>query len=206
MIEKEVILIKIDKFLQRIGHNQNKISVKLYKGLKNGSLAYSWGLLLFGNYNGTIFISKDIVKNIPNLSEDELDFIIAHELSHILCDHSSISFISELPDLILNIIPIFNHKIQIFAKIAKVGIDLFNFNTILSGDLPYKEKLRRNQELEADQLAIHLTRNKEAAISCLEKLSNRKLWCGSHFSKVFNYDYPILRYEDRLSFIKNLNL
>ncbi|GAG91469.1 unnamed protein product [marine sediment metagenome] len=188
----------------------------MYKGLKNGSLAYSWGLLLFGKYYGRIFISKDIAKNIPNLLEDELDFIIAHELSHILCDHSSVRLISELPDLILNIIPYFNNKIQIFTKIAKVGIDLFNFNTILSGDLPHKEKLRSIQELEADQLAIHLTRNKEAAISCLEKLSNEKLWCGTHFSKVFNCDYPqriifriviislLVQLKDLFYYLKNL--
>lgn len=38
---------------------------------------------------------------------------------------------------------------------------------------------------------------------CFDALWNA---CGQHFSKVFNRDYPILRYEDRFSFIKHLNL
>ncbi|UZE94300.1 MAG: M48 family metalloprotease [Candidatus Pacearchaeota archaeon] len=186
--------------MQKLNISSHGIYTELYDGLKNGSPAYSKGLYFLGVYMGGIFISKDIALHILELTEEEFDFIIAHELSHIVLQHYPTSIILELPNVILTSIK------EDWAKITKLSIDLIRLMLILKGSLPPKENIKKNQEIEADIQAVYLTYNKVSAMSCLRKLAKGNIFCGSHHSKIFNTDFPILYFNERISAIEQLQL
>ena len=199
-ISKTMIQSKINNFMQKLNIPSHGIYAELYDGLKNGSLAYSKGSYFLGVYMGGIFISKDITLHIPQLTEEEFDFVITHELSHIILRHYPTSIILELPNAILTSIK------EDWAKITELGIDFIKLMLILKGNLPPKENIKKNQEIEADIQAVYLTYNKASAMSCLRKLAKGNIFCGSHHTKIFNTDFPILYFNERISAIEQLQL
>ncbi|XP_076177588.1 metalloendopeptidase OMA1, mitochondrial-like isoform X2 [Ptiloglossa arizonensis] len=107
--------------------------------------------------DGNIFIFSGIFNMVKN--DDQLTFILAHEMSHVLLLHMAELFSYEMVKKIIFSIPTF-FIWMCFAKWKALLIDLGTgfFQTILFS-FPYKRRL----EIEADDLGFQL-----AAKSCID--------------------------------------
>lgn len=118
------------------------------------------------------------------LSEDELRFLIAHELAHIKMGHARRKFlILGLPVLVVLTVPIFlmlTRTINVATQgTFALGILFFGMVGTFIHIFTTGRMLVRKYEYEADIAALTVTRNLPAAVSLLEKLAMTSPMPGS---------------------------
>lgn len=195
--------LKVTELLNKLGLNSG-IYVETFANHSEKYLAYSKGAPVFGGYFGGIFVFENIQKTYQ-LSDQEIEFILAHELSHIIKGHYPVSIILELPKIILDSIK------EDWSKILGSTIDLIKLLIYLKGDMPQKEAVMRDHEFEADEYAIFLMHikgyntAKNIAISCLTKLSGYNTSIPSHVAKIAKTNIPLLTINNRIARIRNID-
>lgn len=169
-------------------------------------------------YMTGVFHSKRIVlwdTTIDNLEEDEVLAITAHEIGHYLRGHiwKSILFASLGSILLMFLIYITSNWILDLSNgsfgireahdIAMIPlfIIVLNFYTFLGQ--PIANYVSRQMEIEADSYEIILTRDRESAISAMEKLYKESLGMprSSKIYKAWYHTHPTL--EERVEFYKS---
>jgi len=165
-------------------------------------LADAWGASFGGHALGLIRISPNLL-NI--LTAEEIDFVLGHELFHILDNHLITRGIVEISKATLNEAS----KTDEDANAIKVILDLVNIASVVLGKLPFEPSITRVQEVSADVWAIRFTGNYNAAVSALTKLVNNNLDQPSHLWELYGVKLPVMSMKERLNEVQavifNLN-
>lgn len=169
-------------------------------------------------YMTGIFHSKRIVlwdTTINNLEEKEVLSITAHEIGHYVKGHiwKNILFSSLGTFLILFLIYMtstwmlrLSNGAFGFRKMSDIAaipllLLVLNFYSFLGS--PITNYISRDMEIEADAYEITLTKDRESAITAMEKLYKQSLGLPrpSNIFKVWYHTHPTL--EERVEFYKN---
>lgn len=172
-------------------------------------------------YMTGIFHSKRIVlwdTTINNLEEKEVLSITAHEIGHYVKGHiwKNIIFSSLGTVLLLFLVYITatwilnlsngTFGIRKLHDIAAIPLLILVLNFYSFIGSPITNYLSREMEIEADTYEIMLTRDRESAISAMEKLYKESLGLPrpSNIFKIWYYTHPTL--EERVDFYRNYPL
>ena len=158
--------------------------------------AFSVGIALWGNALGLIAAEKEF---LSNFDMGETEFILAHETAHIIKNHSVIALILEI--LGKEIKKMVKKNTQHYEAIEF----LWNLIFILTKGTTFNGLVIKNQEKEADLLAVQLTNDRPKAISALEKLArlyaNGNLDAPSHVTFIENGAIPAITFRERIQTI-----
>lgn len=132
-------------------------------------------------------------------SPDEIEVILAHEFAHYRLRHIIKMLILNAITIMLVFYVFFKSADIIFARfnlnpadIAGLGIWLFCFTVLQLLLTPFLNGLSRIMETNADKVAIKFTKNIDAFISMMEKLSQQNLveQKPATWIKIFFFDHP----------------
>ena len=191
----------INNYFQRIGFTQHLVGGLTFREGKDDSPAFCLGFQVFNTPIGLIFVSEGLSKI---LKEEELEFVILHEMGHIMKNHFvSTSFVwlmkSWIVDIIADGFEVSKQKAREYLEWAKA------IYVILSGGRrTMEEEAKARVELEADQYAVTFQGKKEPAISTLLKLSKGNVRAPTHVTFDGRFPFPVTTYEERIEVIKKL--
>jgi STE24 endopeptidase len=169
-------------------------------------------------YMTGIFKSKRIVlwdTTINNLDKDEITSIVAHEMGHYLKNHiwKSIFMGVAATFFILYIVNISSNWVLLESKGAFGFRNIYNYaslpliilllNLVSFFANPIENSVSRYFEREADSYEISLTKDRESAVTAMQKLYKKSLGIPrpSKFYKVWYHSHPPL--EERIDFYLN---
>ena len=137
------------------------------------------------------------------LTQEELEFVVFHEIGHIMKNHFvGTSFIWLMKSWIVDIIAdLFEVSKQNATKILE---GLKAFYVLGSGKKTIEEEAKARLELEADNFAVIFQGRKEPAISTLLKLSKGNIRAPTHVTFDGTFPFPIITYEERIEAIKRI--
>lgn len=153
---------------------------------------------LFGliSYKGTIAAGVITVdkRAIKPFLYDEIRFILAHECFHIIKNHLATRAVWAYIKRIL--------QGERGEHVLEVALIEAAFKWFGKEHLPPNIETIRNQEYEADELAVRLTGNQTAAINCLTKLVKGELSKSSHLWELLGVNMPIMTMQQRIDELK----
>lgn len=169
-------------------------------------------------YMTGIFHSKRIVlwdTTINNLEEKEVLSITAHEIGHYVNGHiwKSILFSGFGTFLIMFLIYITSNWIlnlsngafgfRKMSDIAAIPLLLLVLNLYTFLGSPITNYISRDMEIEADTYEIVITKDRESAVTAMEKLYKQSLGIPrpSNIFKIWYHSHPTL--EERVDFYRN---
>jgi len=190
----------INSYFQRIGYQQHLVGGYTFKEKKEDSPAFCLGFQIFNLPLGLIFVSEGLSKI---LKEDELEFVVLHEMGHIMKNHFvSTSFVWLMKSWIVDIIA---DGFEVSKKKAREYIDwLKAFYVLLSGKRTVEEEAKARVEFEADQYAVTFQGKRDPAISTLLKLSKGNIRAPTHVTLDGRFPFPITTYEERIEMIRRI--
>ena len=180
-----------DELLERVQSRIPNIEASIGcqpKSVRIGGLAY-------GPYGATIS-KEELVVSAPlakRFTDEELDFVLAHELSHLKLGHLKKRHIAIftppvlfllvfIPLIVVRALSGSKNPISMFVPFLGIILVMPIWSIFVS-------KMMRKQEMETDELAIQITRNPEAAISALMKMTQQNSLKG--FDEVeFGQSHP----------------
>lgn len=188
----------INSHLQGIGHPQHLVSGYSFNLKDEVSPAFCLGVQIFNLPVGFVFVSDDFSKI---LKDDELEFVVLHEMGHIMKNHFvSSAFVwlmkSWIVDIIADIFEVSKKKAVEYLEWGKALYVLFSQKRTI------EEEAKARVELEADQYAVMSQNKKEPAISTLLKLSNGNIRMPSHVTVDGRFPFPVTTYKERIEAIK----
>lgn len=200
---------KLKEGIVELLHEADIEEAKIYKVDK------SKGTKTMNAYMTGIFHSKRIVlwdTTIDNLSEREVLSIIAHEIGHFVKGHiwKSILYGIGGTTLLLLLIHITTKTLLDLSNgsfgvkklhdIAALPLFIFVLNLYMFLGLPAVNYTSRQMEIEADGYEIFLTKDRESAITAMEKLYEESLGLPrpSNIYKIWYHTHPTL--EERIEF------
>ena len=128
----------------------NRVIGKKFKGKSGDPPAFSLGINLLGVALGFIFVSEEFS---ALLDEKELEFVVLHELGHIIYNHAVLNFIVYASKTI--IIELIAEGLEITQKQAQELIGLIKvFYIIFSGKMTIEEEITAQKEFQADEYAV----------------------------------------------------
>lgn len=140
---------------------------------------------------GIIYVNEKILKKFTN---SEIQFIIAHECAHIFHNHAIASmFWNLLEDAVKGD----NNEHFDSVEIIKLLLALSS-----QSKLPPNAETLRNQEYEADRVAVNITGDLMSALSCLTKLAGNNMNSPSHTWELFNNTVPAMTMGERISTLR----
>ena len=188
----------ITNYFQRIGYPQSLVSGLTFKETKTDSPAFCLGVQILNMPIGVILVSEELSKS---LTQEELEFVVLHEMGHIMNNHFvGASFIwltkSWIIDIIADVFEVSKKKANEYLSLAKVLYILWNKKRTA------EEEAKATFELEADKLAIITQGQKEHARSTFIKLSNGNVRAPTHVTVDGQFPFPIITYEERINAIE----
>ncbi len=190
----------INNYFLRIGYPQHFVGGLSFKEEKADSPAFCLGFQMWNFPIGAIFIGEKLSKA---LTEDELEFVILHEMGHIMKNHYvSTSFVWLMKSWIIDIIA---DGFEVSKKKAKEYLGLLKaFYVLLSRKKTIEEEAKARLELEADQYAVMVQTKKEPAISTLTKLSKGNIRAPTHVTIDGRFPFPVITYKERIEAIRRI--
>lgn len=190
----------INNHFLRIGYPQHFVGGLSFKEKKDDSPAFCLGFQILNFPIGAIFVGEKLSKT---LTEDELEFVVLHEMGHIMKNHFvSTSFVWLAKSWIIGIIA---DSLKVSKKNAIEYLGrLKAFYVLLSGKKTIEEEAKARLELEADQYAVTVQTRKEPAISTLIKLSKGNIRAPTHVTIDGRFPFPVTTYEDRIEAIRRI--
>lgn len=190
----------IGNCLNRAGYPQYAISGLMFKEEKSDSPAFSLGFQLWNYPIGAIFVGENLSSF---LTDDELEFVVLHELCHIIQNHSIASSLiwlgkSIVIDFLADVFEVSKKRAQEYLGVIKALYMLFRSKKTI------EEEAKAQIELEADKYAVNIQRQKDPAISTLVKLSNGNIRAPTHVTIDGRFPFPIITYEERIEAIKRI--
>jgi Zn-dependent protease with chaperone function len=151
---------------------------------------------------------------LNKLKEEEILFIMAHEMGHYVMKHIYIgvggylllSFIGlYMTSRLLNRILVKRHKlfqIKHIGDLSSLPLILLILSVLSFTASPFTNAVSRFQEHKADEYAIEMTNEKEAAVSSFQQLTKAGLSQVNppFFVKIFRYGHPTIL--ERIAFIE----
>lgn len=198
----------ISHLTQRLGL-QNIQIIKVNKSIDtNTGNAFVTGL-----FNTQQIVIFDTL--LQKLNNNEIQFIIAHELAHYVLKHQLIQmllnaimiigsfFIGNL--IIEKIIHIYKQKFRFesIREVASFPLILLVMSLIMFIYSPLTNLINRHFEFEADRFAIELTHNNQVGISAFKKLYSSALLIPNPglWYQILRLDHPSL--ERRIQFLES---
>jgi len=188
----------INNHLQRSGYSQHLVSGYSFSVKNEVSPAFCLGFQIFKLPLGLVFVSDDLSKI---LKEDELEFVVLHEIGHIMKNHFiSSAFVWLMKSWIIDIIA------DCFEVSKKKAIEYLGWikalYVLFSQKRTVEEEAKARVELEADQYAVMSQNKKDPAISTLLKLSNGNIRAPTHVTVDGHFPFPVTTFEERLAAIE----
>lgn len=209
-VERILRVAKSDARLQTIINNhflgigcvQHLVGGLTFQEGKDDSPAFCLGFQIWNYPIGVIFVGEELSQT---LTDTELEFIVLHEMGHIMTNHLvGSSFVWLMKSWIIDIIA---DLLEVSKRKARDYLDLLKaFYVLLSGKKTVEEEAKAKIELEADQYAVTVQGQREPAISTLLKLSKGNVRAPTHVTFDGRFPFPIITYEERIEAIRNLNL
>jgi len=190
----------INNHFLRMGYPQHFVGGLGFKEEKADSPAFCLGFQIWNFPIGAIFVGEKLSKA---LTEDELEFVVLHEIGHIMKNHFvSVSFVWLMKSWIIDIIA---DSFEVSKKKAKEYLGLLKaLYVLLSGKKTIEEEAKAKLELEADQYAVMVQTRKEPAISTLTKLSQGNIRAPTHVTIDGRFPFPVTTYEERIEAIRRI--
>lgn len=141
---------------------------------------------------GIIYVNEKILGK--GFTDPETQFILAHECSHIFNNHVISKLFWNVLENTLKREQKENHQIIELLKVA--------FVLLSKSHLPPNAETLRNQEYEADRMAVSITRDIESAISCLSKLVGNNMNAPSHTWELFDSIFPAMTMGQRIEVLR----
>ena len=141
---------------------------------------------------GVIYVNEKVLKH---LTDNEIRFILAHECAHIFNNHAIATAFWHYLEKIVKGDNNENYDVIEFIKfILAIGS---------KSKLPPNAETLRNQEYEADRIAVNLTGDLSSAISCLVKLCGNDMNSSSHTWELFGKAVPAMSMGDRINALRS---
>jgi Zn-dependent protease with chaperone function len=190
----ESLQCTVDAVLRALGIERHSVKVQVV-GNKS-LLAAARGVNLSNYPIGEVLVNASITdsQTPPCLSKDELNFVLAHEVVHIFYNHLPISFLANLPGTALDALAALDED----AVWLKLLVEFVKVIPTFFGGLPPEASLTKDQELQADVLAICLRGNRTAGVGALKKLVNYNLNEPSHQWETLGVKLPVMTMNERL--------
>lgn len=190
----------INSHLGRDGFQSHFVFGLTFKGKKQDSPAFSVGAEILRFPIGWIYVSDGLYRT---LTEEELEFVVLHELGHIIKNHSIRTFIvllgkGYIVEGIADVLDLTAKQAREALGWLKVIWMLFNKKT-----RTIEEEISAKQELEADNYAVSHQFRKEPAISVLTKLTKGQIRRPTHFTVDGRFAFPVITAEQRIEAIRN---
>lgn len=135
---------------------------------------------------GIIYIDR---ARLRGFSHEEIEFIFTHECVHIYMNHSITTFFWKWLEKSLKGD---NNENYDLIEAAKVVLSLMS-----PDHLPPNAITLRDQEFEADSIAVRTTGDLRSAVSCLTKLCGGNLNGPSHVWELFDIPMPAMTMQQR---------
>jgi Zn-dependent protease with chaperone function len=153
--------------------------------------AFAVGNRLWGSPVGTIYVSELAFRLF---TPEELEWIVLHELAHIVNDHIPAKCLWEI--ISVGGAAFLASYLEISFPLAKLFVTfLRTFSTIRTGGIT------ATQELLADQLATATQGVRDHGLSALRKLSGNDIDRVSHYATGLVFKVPALTIRDRIDAI-----
>ena len=189
----------IDDHLEKTNCQWKLVSGKKFPAEPNDPPAFSRGIYICNIPLGVIYISDQLYKK---LNSEELQYIVLHEICHILYNDSTANFLAELGK------SGFSHLLSKWTNLELFAVEdiLGGVKAVLKtfGYPGVEEQVRRNQELNADKYAVIWMGKKDPAISALTKLVQGKVESLSHITKYGTFEFPVITIKERIQAINQL--
>jgi len=188
----------VNDYFLRIGHPQHLVGGLSFKEEKDDSQAFCLGFQIFNIPIGLIFVSEGLSKI---LTQEELDFVVLHEMGHITKNHvvgSSFVWLmkSWIIDIIADVFEVSKPKAKQYLEFAKA------LYVLASGKKTPEEETKATHELEADNFAFVVQGRKDPAISTLLRLSKGNIRAPTHVTFDGIFPFPIVTYEERIEAVR----
>ncbi|PJI07794.1 MULTISPECIES: M48 family metallopeptidase [Clostridium] len=202
----------IENRIQNLAHRAGIYNCKIYEVNKSVDTkevnAYMTG---FGNTKRIVIWDTAI----KNLSERELEFVVAHEMGHYVLRHNAINCIGTLGGLLVILYIIYKiapYVIRKYGNILKIDdiLDVKSFPLIIliivlctTVSDPLYNAASRNLEHNADVFAVELTHDNEAGVNMFKKLAvkNLSVMQPDRWYEIWKSTHPSL--EERIDFVKD---
>lgn len=211
-LDKILSSVKMDARLQSlIDYYLGKDSVSsllvvglTFEGQGNDCPAFSLGgqITFMGKIPlpiGIICVSDDFCRT---LTDGQLEFVVLHELGHIVMNHWATNLIILLSkDFIVEQLAKF---LEISIENAKAVLGLIKAFVVLANRETgtIEEKLRARTELEADRYAVLHQGVKEPAISILSQLGNGNMNTPTHVTVDGSFAFQVITAGERIAAIR----
>lgn len=188
----------VNNYFLRIGHPQHLVGGLSFKENKDASPAFCLGFEAFNTPIGLIFVSEGL---LAVLSQEELEFVVLHEMGHIMKNHfvgSSFVWLTKswIVDMIADILGVSKKKAMQYLEFAKA------LYVLAGGKKTPEEETKATYELEADKFAFMLQGRKDAAISTLLKLSRGNIREPTHVTFDGSFPFPIITCQERIEAVR----
>ena len=141
---------------------------------------------------GIIYVNDQFLNK--SFTDSEIQFIIAHECAHIYNNHAITSYVWNKIEEMLKGENNENYEVIEFIK--------FLFTLTSNSRLPPNAETLRNQEYEADRIAVNITIDLGSAISCLTKLVGGNMQAPSHTWELFDKAVPAMTMGERINTLR----
>ncbi len=188
----------INNYFLRLGYAQHLVGGLSFEETKEDSPAFCLGFQIWNYPIGAIFVGEKLSKT---LTDAEVEFVVLHEMGHIMMNHFvSSSFVwlmkSWVIDIIADILDVSKQKAKEYLGLLKAVY------VLLSRRKTAEEVAKARLELESDQYAVRVQGQKEPAISTLLKLSKGNIRAPTHVTLDGRFPFPIITYEERIEAIR----
>jgi len=191
-MKREEMQRLVNEYFSKLGNRDIAVNVRIINDPRIIAGARGVKLPVLNIPFGEIYINEQLNHM---LTDDELKFVLAHEVVHIDQNHLPFAVLLKLPRIILKELG----KEYLAACGLSLLWELIRMWIYLQGELPPEAAITKQQELQADIWAIFLTGNKSAAISCLKKLVNNDLSKPSHLWEILDVKLPVMTMYERIS-------
>lgn len=185
----------VDQIFSRLGTKTTLVLVKNTNNTIAGAIGLKIIKPLLGfeppSVGGIVLINE---KSLKGFTDQEIQFILAHECSHIFNNHIVSKLFWNLLEKILKGEQNENYQL---IEILKAFLAL-----VSPSHLPPNAENLRNQEYEADHLAVSITGDLSSAISCLSKLVGNDMNAPSHTWELFGSVVPAMTMGQRLDALR----
>ena len=141
---------------------------------------------------GFIYVNEKILNK--SFTDSEIDFILAHECAHIFNNHTIATLFWNLFEKALKGEKNENYEL---IEIIKIG-----FVILSKSHLPPNAETLRDQEYEADRIAVSITHDLTSAVSCLSKLAGNNMNAPSHMWELFDKALPAMKMGQRIEALR----
>ncbi len=141
---------------------------------------------------GLIYANEQFLNK--SFTDSEIQFILAHECVHIYYNHAITSYVWNLIEQML--------KGENNEHYEAIELIKFIFALTSKSRLPPNAETLRNQEYEADRIAVNITESLGSAISCLTKLADGKMQSPSHTWELFDKAVPAMTMGERINTLR----